>query len=244
MARILAADDNKMIRVFYEDVLSYLGQEYEICKNGEEALESFRRQPTDLVILDVDMPGMNGFDCCKAIRSTPEGVTVPIVIVSSHDDEAHIARGLDVGANDYLVKPVKETHLIAKLKNFLKNSSFIKGECDLIKEHTLISENYRVEKMLGSGAHSTVFKVTDIRDNKVYALKMLKECASGEDIVKPFFETAGKIREFKSGNVVKILDMGQFNGRLYIVMEYLDGGATSPLCSKRRRPLRRPNPQN
>ncbi|OGV50782.1 MAG: hypothetical protein A2017_12895 [Lentisphaerae bacterium GWF2_44_16] len=234
MSRILAADDNKLLRVFYEDVLSYLGQEYEICKNGQEALDAFKRQAADLVILDVDMPVMNGFDCCRAIRNTPEGVSVPIVIVSSHDDENHIAMGLDAGANDYLIKPVKETHLIAKLKNFLKNSSFLKGECDLIKGHATISGKYRVEKMIGSGAHSTVFQVTDIQSNKTLALKMLKESASSNDISKPFFETAAKIRELQSDYIVKILDMGQFSERLYIVMEFIDGGDLSELLKRKK----------
>lgn len=234
MSRILAADDNKMIRVFYEGVLAYLGLEYEVCQNGQMALDAFKRQPADLVILDVDMPVMNGFECCRAIRNTPEGIFVPIIIVSSHDDENHIAMGLDAGANDYLIKPVKETHLIAKLKNFLKKSSFLKVECDLIKEHTVIGGIYRVEKMIGSGTHSTVFNVTDIRNNKTLALKMLKESASSEEIAKPFFEIAAKIKELQSDYVVKIFDIGQYNGRLYAVMEFIDGGDLAGLLKKRK----------
>ncbi|OGV48633.1 MAG: hypothetical protein A2X49_11060 [Lentisphaerae bacterium GWF2_52_8] len=236
MSRILAADDNKMVRLFYESVLTYLGQEHEICKNGLEALESFKREPAELVILDFDMPIMNGFDCCKAIRNLPEGVLVPIVIVSSHDDEEHISKGLDAGASDYLVKPVKEAHLIAKLKNCLKVSAFRKGECDLIKEHSLIGGRYRVERMLGSGSHSTVFLVSDIQaGEKHFALKMLKESASCEEISKPFFEIAGKVKELQSEEVVKILDIGQSGGRLYVVMEYLDGGDLSGILRRRKK---------
>lgn len=236
MSRILAADDNKMVRVFYEGIIGYLGQECEICKDGLEALEAFKRNPADLVILDYDMPGMDGFECCKAIRRLPDGVMVPIVIVSSHDDENHVARGLDAGATDYLAKPVKEAHLIAKLRNYLKASSFRKGECDLIKEHAVIAGRYRVERMLGSGSHSTVFLVSDIKDgDRRLALKMLKECASGAEMSKPFFETAGKIKALESGNVVKIIDMGQTGGRLYAIMECMDGGDLAGILKKRGR---------
>lgn len=236
MARILAADDNKMVRVFYEGVLSYLGQDYEICKDGREALESFRRAPADLVILDVDMPCMNGFECCKAIRSLPEGVMVPVVIVSSHDDEAHVSKGLDAGANDYLVKPVKEAHLIAKLRNFLRVSAFRKTECDLIKERAIVGGRYRIERMLGSGSHSTVFLVSDTMDSdRPLALKMLKESASCDEISKPFFETAAKLKNIQSGQIVKILDMGQSGCRPYIVMECVDGGDLAEILKRKGR---------
>ncbi len=236
MSRILAADDNKMVRLFYESVLSYLGQEFEICKDGKEALEAFKREAADLVILDFDMPQMNGFECCKAIRSLPEGVLIPIVIVSSHDDEDHISRGLEAGASDYLVKPVKEAHLVAKLKNCLKVSAFRKGECDLIKERSVVGGRYRVERMLGSGSHSTVFLASDLQDaERPRALKMLKECASSEEISKPFFELAGRIKELQSGKIVKIMDLGQANGRLYAAMEFVDGGDLAGILKKRKK---------
>lgn len=236
MPRILAADDNKMIRVFYEDVIATLGMDFQICKDGREALEAFRKQPADLVILDYEMPEMDGFECCKAIRNTPEGVMVPIIIVSSHDDEEHISKCLDAGANDYLTKPVKETHLIAKLKNHLRISALNKGECDLIKSHAVIGGRYRIERMLGCGAHSTVFLVSDTQDNeKQLALKLLNETASAGDVAKEFFKVADKVKGISSDYVVKILDIGQYGGRAFVVMEYLDGGDLSGLLKKKGR---------
>lgn len=119
MPRILVADDNEMIRFFYDDVIGRSGMDFEICKDGQEAFDSFLEQVADVVILDYEMPGLNGIECCKAIRETAKGVDVPIMIVSAHNDEALISRFFEAGANDYLSKPVKENLLMEKLKNHL-----------------------------------------------------------------------------------------------------------------------------
>ena len=133
MSKILVADDSILAQKSYEQMLEFLGYEVIMCSNGIEAVNAFMEQNPDLVILDVDMPAMNGFEACRKIRKTADGLNVPIIIVSAGDSEEDVVHGMNAGANDYLLKPVKESHLIAKLKTSLKFSMVHKDDLELVK---------------------------------------------------------------------------------------------------------------
>ncbi len=221
MARIIAADDNKITQMFYENILEFLGHEYKICSNGEEVIEEFIRKPVDLLILDYQMPKMDGFEVCRKLRASAEGITVPIIIVSAMQDEETIMEGLDAGATDYLLKPVTEAHLIAKLKNYLNTSSLHRKDLDLVKSQTVFAGHYKIEKLLGYGSHSVVFLAKDRKNNDAdVAIKLLHENSDTVAIAPTFMETASRMRNLNSENILKILDSGQYGGRLYLIMEY------------------------
>ena len=149
MARILIADDSLVVRKSYESMLTFLGHEVISCKDGKDTVAAFETQSPELLILDVQMPVMNGLEACRAIRRLPNGISVPIIIVSALEDEDDILKGLNAGANDYLIKPVKEAHLIAKLKTSLGISALHRQDFDLAKKRTVFAGKYRIEKMLG-----------------------------------------------------------------------------------------------
>ncbi len=225
MARILIADDSLVVRKSYESMLTFLGHEVISCKDGKDTVAAFETQSPELLILDVQMPVMNGLEACRAIRRLPNGISVPIIIVSALEDEDDILKGLNAGANDYLIKPVKEAHLIAKLKTSLGISALHRQDFDLAKKRTVFAGKYRIEKMLGYGSHSTVFQVSDLEDNnRKYALKLLKESFASEDMVKYFIAEAEVIRKIESENILKIYDVGKFQGRIYLVLEFAADG--------------------
>ena len=231
--RIIVADDSKLAITFYEHILDYMGCEAVLCRNGRDALNEFNKEPADLVILDIEMPEMNGLDACREIRKTPKGFTVPIIMVSSHDEENEIINGLNAGANDYMVKPVKEAHLIAKLRTFLRVSSLHKKDIDMVKSSHLFAGRYRMEKLIGYGAHSVVFKAFDIQtDEKAVALKILNERVFSEDIAVLFAETAGKIKDIFSPYILGIYDYGQFGEQLYLVLEFASRGDLASILKK------------
>ncbi|OGV39141.1 MAG: hypothetical protein A2020_13695 [Lentisphaerae bacterium GWF2_45_14] len=231
--RIIVADDSKLAMTFYEHILDYLGCEAVLCCNGREALDEFNKEPADLVILDIEMPVMSGLDACREIRKTPRGFTVPIVMVSSHEGEDEIVSGLNAGANDYMVKPVREAHLIAKLKTFLRVSSLHKKDIDMVRSSHLFAGRYRMEKLIGYGAHSVVFKAFDIQEEeKPVAVKILNERVFSEDIAHLFAETAGKIKEISCDNILSIYDFGQFGEQLYLVLEFAAHGDLAFILKK------------
>ncbi len=119
--KILCADDDPVVLTLYGKHIQNAGYELITAKDGSEALQLARKHTPDLIISDVDMPGMNGFELCKEIRNdSVVGASIFLLASSIFVDSADAVRGLDAGADDYLIKPVRKEELIAKLRAFLR----------------------------------------------------------------------------------------------------------------------------
>jgi DNA-binding response OmpR family regulator len=110
--RILVAEDDRAILTGVADLLESEGYEVIPAGNGAEALELFRRNSPDLVLLDVMMPKMSGYDVCRAIRG--ENAVVPVVMLTAKGQEVDRVVGLELGADDYIVKPFGMAELLAR----------------------------------------------------------------------------------------------------------------------------------
>jgi len=111
--RVLIVDDSSLVRLYYRKALEGADFEVEQAINGIEALEKVLAQPFDLVIVDVNMPKMDGLSFIRALRrSTPEVATLPALIISTEAGPQDIKDSREAGANFYLVKPVSEANLI------------------------------------------------------------------------------------------------------------------------------------
>ena len=224
MARILIADDDKLIHFVYSKIITALGHELTKCFDGKKAVDAVRGESFDLIILDNIMPEMNGYEACQEIRRLPNGIAVPIIVVSADDSQESILKFLNAGANDYLLKPISEPILVAKLKNFLKTASLHKDEFEMVKQHATIADKYKIKKVLGYGAHSVVFLADHLEENYPVAVKLLNRHAVAEELLAPITELALKLRNAELENVIDILDMGQYGDNVYLVLEYADGG--------------------
>jgi two-component system, chemotaxis family, chemotaxis protein CheY len=112
-ARILVVDDSSLVRLYYRSTLEKAGFGVEQAINGIEAMERMLSQPFDLVIIDINMPRMDGFTFLRWLRRGPNEVaSVPALIVSSEAEMRDIAEARAYGANFYLVKPVSEAELV------------------------------------------------------------------------------------------------------------------------------------
>jgi two-component system, OmpR family, response regulator len=123
-ARILIADDESNIRDVISFALQKAGYECRLAADGQEAIELFRKEHFDLVILDVRMPRLDGLETCKELR---KGSGVPIIFLSSLDDEIDRVVGLEIGADDYMSKPFSPRELIARIRARLRRSDFSGG---------------------------------------------------------------------------------------------------------------------
>ncbi len=225
MATILIADDEKLTLMAYAKIVECLGHSVVLCRDGGKALEQYQKTSPDLLLLDYNMPIMTGLEVCEAVRKLPGGFKVPIVVISSVDDEKTIINSLNAGANDYLLKPVKEAHLVAKIKNFLQTASLHKNDFDLAMSQAMIGR-FKISRLLGYGSHSVVFLATDTGDTtgKNVAIKILNENLDTSKIAGPFIEIAARMHVIDSEYILKVYDHGEFGGRLYVVLEYADGG--------------------
>ena len=104
--RVLLIDDDVAFTLLAGETLSQAGFTVEIANNSREALGAFETSRPDVVLLDVELPGTNGFDLCATLRALSPGYDVPIVMVTGHDDTASIARAYEAGATDFIHKPV------------------------------------------------------------------------------------------------------------------------------------------
>ena len=122
-AKILVVDDVALNVKLLADLLEAKG--YRTCRavSGPEALALLDTEPPDLVLLDVMMPGMSGYEVCAAIRAHPGHAMLPIVLVTALDPAQERAKGLDAGADDFLSKPVSQHELLARVRSLLRIKS-------------------------------------------------------------------------------------------------------------------------
>jgi two-component system KDP operon response regulator KdpE len=119
-ATILAVDDEPQIRRVLRTTLSAQGYTILEAKSGEEALEVVRKERVDLVLLDLNLPGISGLETCREIRSSSD---VPIIMLTVHNTEHDKVLALDAGADDYVVKPFGSEELMARIRAALRRSS-------------------------------------------------------------------------------------------------------------------------
>lgn len=117
--RILTVEDDERIRTAVKLALEDEGWIVDEADNGEDALELFTRNPTDVVLIDIMLPGIDGFEVCRSIRRTSD---VPIVMVTARADTHDVVAGLEAGADDYLTKPFAPKELSARIRALLRRA--------------------------------------------------------------------------------------------------------------------------
>lgn len=130
MKRILIVEDEPNMRMGLKDNLEYEGFEVDLAEDGEKGLTRLSEQDYDLVLLDVMLPVMSGFEVCKTVRK--QGISTPIILLTAKGEEIDKVLGLELGADDYVTKPFSLRELLARIKANLR-----RGETN----HSLLKEN-------------------------------------------------------------------------------------------------------
>jgi two-component system alkaline phosphatase synthesis response regulator PhoP len=119
MAKILIAEDERDIRDLVAFTLRFAGYEVFTAANGEEAVQLAPQVSPDLILMDVRMPRMTGYEACRILKLNPDLKDIPIVFLSAKGQEAEIQQGLEAGAEEYLLKPFAPDQLTSHVKTIL-----------------------------------------------------------------------------------------------------------------------------
>jgi CheY-like chemotaxis protein len=118
--RIVVADDDATTIVLVSTILKHFNFVCEVARSGQEALELARRKQPELLLLDVSMPGMGGFEALTALRGDMATRNTPVILVTTHREEADVVKGFSLGAADYVSKPFTSGELIARINRVLR----------------------------------------------------------------------------------------------------------------------------
>ncbi|MET9251851.1 response regulator transcription factor, partial [Nonomuraea sp. NPDC003709] len=134
MARVLLIEDDPAVREGLELALSRHGHRVSAVESGELGLERLRAHLPDVVVLDLMLPGMDGFEVCRRIRAVGQ---VPIIMVTARGDDMDVVAGLEAGADDYVVKPVQPRVLEARIRAVLRRIGRDQAELERYGELTI-----------------------------------------------------------------------------------------------------------
>jgi DNA-binding response OmpR family regulator len=121
MARILIAEDERDIRDLIAFTLRFAGHEVITTANGEEALNMALETIPDLILLDVRMPRMTGYEACRQIKAEEKTSNIPVVFLSAKGQESEVQTGLDAGATEYILKPFSPDNLTERIRAILRH---------------------------------------------------------------------------------------------------------------------------
>jgi two-component system, sensor histidine kinase and response regulator len=159
--RILVVEDDRMNARIISSILRPEGFVTREAISGEAALEAFGEFNPDLVLLDVVLPGINGFETCRRLKATNTGTSVPVIFITAKNQPDDIVEGLEAGGVDYVVKPFQPRETIARIRTHLHVRSLMEQQVRLIDE--LSKANAAKNHFLGIAAHDLRNPLTSIR---------------------------------------------------------------------------------
>jgi len=151
-ARLLIVDDTPQNLRLISDFLAEQGFELMLTRSGAQALEKIHLGTPDLVLLDVRMPGMDGFEVCRRLKAEPAVAAIPVIFMTALDDAAHKVEGFRLGAVDYVTKPIQREELVARIRHHLQLHRL---QRELVsKSDDLAAKNAELEAYAHTIAHS------------------------------------------------------------------------------------------
>ena len=183
--RVLTVEDDDSIRTVVRLALEDEGWDVVEAANGEDALELFGSGGADVVLIDIMLPGMNGFEVCRSIRRTTD---VPIIMVTARSDTHDVVAGLEAGADDYLTKPFEPKELSARIRALLRRARTANaaGGPQMTFGELVVSPEQGVVTLRGEEVHltKTEFKLLCVlaeEPSKVFSREALLENVWGYD---------------------------------------------------------------
>ena len=236
---LLVVDDNEMNRDLLSRRLERKGYKVLTAADGMQALDAIAASPVDLVLLDVMMPGITGLDVLRAVREKRSPIELPVIMVTAKDESADIVQAFQMGANDYVTKPIDFPVVLARVQTQLRmkvgaaRPPAVPGHPSPaavaeVKTAAVLAGKYRIEAKLGAGAFGVVYRATHMALDHPVAVKILQHNVllsdDRSDALARFRREGISTCRVNHPNAVTVIDFGVTdNGVAYLVMELLEG---------------------
>ena len=226
---VLIVDDNPVNRELWSLYLASEGHEVETAADGEEALRLLDEAPVDLVLLDVMLPGLDGFEVLEKLRRERTPEELPVVMATAKDKSEDIVRGFELGANDYVTKPIHLDVLLARVTSQLRSRVPARESVSpdlrsvsVVPAGTVLEGKFEVEGLIGQGSCGAVYRATHLGLRRPVALKLLTS-AAGVASAERLKREGISVCRLEHPNAVEVLDLCVTDGIPFLVMELLEG---------------------
>ena len=232
-ASILLVDDNEVSRLTCCRFLEREGYRVIEAEDGLRALAILQRETPDLVVLDVMMPGLSGFEVLEQIRRDRPVESLPVIMATARDQSGDVVRAFELGANDYVTKPVDFPVLLVRIEAQLR--SLLAAETEPsgsgiasvfeIGPGAVLEGRYRLESSIGKGNFGEVYRATQLALDRPVALKLLNaDVEPDSEEMERFRQEGIAACRIDHPNAVAVLDLSfTASGIPYLVMELLEG---------------------
>ncbi len=229
---VLVVDDNEVNRELYSRYLELDGHRVLGAGDGARALKTIARSMVDLVLLDVMMPGIDGFEVLATIRKEHSPEELPVIMATAKDQSEDVVKAFDLGANDYVTKPLDMRVLTVRVQSQLRAKIVARArrlEADTlitrIEPGTVLDGKYRLDSMIGQGSFGAVYKARHLTLDRAVAVKVLDAVQPGDELLARFQREGISACRIQHPNAVAIMDFSvTATGIPFLVMELLRGG--------------------
>jgi serine/threonine protein kinase/CheY-like chemotaxis protein len=218
-AKLLIVDDSRSTRAALQAFLEEHGYEVVALSSGEEALAALDNERFDLVLLDVVMKGLDGLTVLERIRERHDEVELPVLMATARADSSDVVRALELGASDYVTKPIDLVVALARIESHLalreaiaqkraKPAPLAPG--GVLPLGTVLDDRYELRELLGSGGFAVVYGARQVSTGQRVAVKVMKahRAAGGDIELARFRREMSVIGELRHPHIVRLVDSG------------------------------------
>jgi serine/threonine protein kinase len=223
-------DDNELNRDMLGRRLEKKGYRVVTADSGRHALDALAREPIDLVLLDIEMPGMSGMEVLKTVRQTRGAAELPVIMATARHDSTDVVEALQAGANDYVTKPLDFPVVVARVEAQLRNRPKVTPVDDNASAADMgpgkvLAGKYKLESLVGSGSFGSVYRALHLGLQSTVAVKVLQTSSGRTPEALARFQREGIAAcRIKHPNAVSVMDFGVTGGgAAFLVMEMLEG---------------------